>query len=111
MALEAWLATRPATNPDAPVNPFVMPAYRVASAQRAEQERLRAGTLWASARQANTNADNYVLLTVLFTTVLFFTGICTKLPSQTMRRATLLIGVVLFVVGVVVLITFPVAPT
>ncbi|MEX0655274.1 MAG: hypothetical protein WD534_05600 [Phycisphaeraceae bacterium] len=109
VATSAWLATDPDVNPDAPSSPFVMPQYRLAAAKRAEELRAEASDHQITARKANTNSDNYVMLTVLFTTVLFFTGICTKLPSQTMRRATLGIGVLLFVVGLVVLVQFPVA--
>ena len=109
-ALEAWLATTPETNPDAPAHPFLMPEYELPSAGRAEALRKRAEARWEAARQANTNSDNYVLLTVLFAAVLFFTGICTKLPTQRTRRATLGIGVVLFLIGVGVLVFFPVVP-
>jgi hypothetical protein len=97
-ALEAWLATDPFTNPEASPTPFVMPEYHLASRQKAEALRQNA-------------EQNYVLLTVLFTSVLFFTGICTKLPTPMLRRATLGIGVVLFGVGAVLLIGwYPVAP-
>lgn len=109
VATSAWLATDPDVNPDAPSSPFVMPDYRLAAAKRAEELRAQASTHQTAARKANTHSDNYVMLTVLFTTVLFFTGICTKLPSRGMRHATLGIGVVLFVVGLVMLVQFPVA--
>jgi hypothetical protein len=110
-ALEAWLATRPRINPDAPPHPFVMAEYELASQQQAARLVEQASKRLDEARRANSWSDNYVLLTVAFTSVLFFTGICTKLPTQMMRRATLAIGCILFLIAVVVLIGwFPVAP-
>ena len=110
-ALEAWLATQPRTNPEAPPHPFVMPEYQLSSQKRAAHLLQQASRQLDEARRANTRSDNYVLLTVAFTSVLFFTGICTKLPTQMMRRATLAIGCILFLIAVVVLIGwFPVAP-
>jgi hypothetical protein len=110
-ALEAWLATKPRTNPDAPPHPFVMPEYQLSSRTRAAQLLQEASQQLDTARRANSRSDNYVLLTVALTSVLFFTGICTKLPTQMMRRATLAIGSILFLIAVVVLIGwFPVAP-
>ena len=36
-AFEAWLATKPRTNPDAPLSPFTMPEYQLAAQQEAEE--------------------------------------------------------------------------
>ena len=33
-AMEAWVATRPRMNPDAPLTPFVMPEYQLQGARR-----------------------------------------------------------------------------
>lgn len=108
-AMDAWLATDPDTNTNAPKTPFVMPEYRLPGAERAGQLRQEAGDLRDAARASNGHSDNYVLVTVIFAMVLFFTGICTKLPRRAMRRATLGIGVVMFVVGVGAVCWLPVA--
>ena len=110
MALEAWLDTDPLTNPDAPKHPFVMPEYQLPASTKAEAMRQAGEVQWRDARQANANSDNYVLLSVLFAAVLFFAGICTKLPTPRTRRATLGIGVALFLLGVGMLAFFPIAP-
>ena len=36
-AVDAWLATRPLRNPDAPLTPFAMPEYKLASAADADR--------------------------------------------------------------------------
>jgi hypothetical protein len=108
-AVDAWVATRPRRNPDAPLTPFAMPEYRVAA--RAEAERLQAEAE-ASSATARTNvqrATNYVLCVVLFAAVLFFAGISTKLDTPGLRRILLGFGVVLFLGTLIWLATFPVS--
>jgi hypothetical protein len=39
-AMDAWIATRPLRNPDAPLTPFALPEYKLES--RAESDRLEA---------------------------------------------------------------------
>jgi hypothetical protein len=107
-AVEAWIATRPLRNPDAPLTPFAMPQYTLEAQE--EADRLEAAAT-ASAEQARTNiqrADNYVLCVVLFAAALFFAGMSTRLSSRPARLVTLGCGVVLFVGTVVWVATFPV---
>lgn len=108
-AMDAWLATRPETNPQAPKTPFAMKAYQLTGVAQAEALRKKADSSRNSARASNGHSDNYVLVTVIFAMVLFFTGICTKLPSLRMRRATLVIGLLMFAIGVAGLCLLPVA--
>ena len=108
-AVDAWVATRPRRNPDAPLTPFAMPEYELAS--RAESERLQAEAeeQSATARENVQRATNYVLCVVLFAAVLFFAGISTKLDTPVLRRILLGFGCVVFVGTVVWLATFPVS--
>ena len=61
----------------------------------------------AAAKAANLTANKYVLLTMLFTSVLFFGGVSGKASSRGVGRVLLGIGVVIFIVGGVALLTFP----
>ena len=108
-AVDAWVATRPRRNPDAPLTPFAMPEYELAS--RAESERLQAEAeeQAATARENVQRATNYVLCVVLFAAVLFFAGISTKLDTPVLRRILLGFGFAVFVGTVVWLATFPVS--
>jgi hypothetical protein len=77
-AVEAWIATKPRTNPNAPSTPFAMPVYRVsANADVARQGALAAAS-FAKAQEAEEQADQYVRLTVIFAAVSFLAGISTK---------------------------------
>jgi hypothetical protein len=95
-AVNAWIATRPLKNANAPLTPFAM-QYRLAA--RAEAERLdaTAETLSALARRNVQRATNYVLAVVLFAASLFFAGISTKLREPRLRIATIALGSALFV--------------
>ena len=108
-AVEAWIATRPRRNPDAPLTPFAMPEYKVAARAEAERLQAEAEDTSATARTNVQRATNYVLCVVLFAAVLFFAGISTKLDTPRLRRFLLGFGVVLFLGTVVWLATFPVS--
>jgi hypothetical protein len=106
-ALDAWLATDPLNNPDAPKTPFDVPEF--ANANFAEWQ-----TLAAQAEQeindgntANRNADNYILATVMFAAVLFFTGIVMKLRHDGLRVASLAMALAALIFASGYMLTLP----
>ncbi len=107
-ALEAWLATDPINNQDAPPTPFVMPEYRIAEAITADELAAAADRAADDARAANQNGDNYVLTAVLFAAVLFFSGVASRLENRWNRRFVNLIGIIGVTVGVVILLRLPI---
>lgn len=110
-AFQAWLATKPRTNPSAPLSPFAMPEYRLGAT--GESDRLEAQAAAASKRVGIfiQRADNYSLAVVLFAAALFFAGVSTRLRTRTSRRVVLGMGYVLLVGGAVWLATLPVSVT
>ena len=108
-AVEAWIATRPLLNPDAPLTPFATPAYRLAA--RAESERLeaKAGAESAVASRNIQRATNYVLCVVLFSSALFFGGISTRIGNPTARAVILGIGCVVLLGALAWIATFPIS--
>ena len=107
VAADAWVATHPRLNPEAPTTPFVMPEYRVAASERSGELEQQAEAQAATAREANQRSDNYVLMTIVFATVLFFAGISSKM--DTFRARTFLLGTActILVVAIVVVVAFP----
>jgi hypothetical protein len=95
-AVDAWVATRPLKNPNAPLTPFAMPQYKLAA--RAEADRLDAEAELhaADARRDIQRASNYVLGVVLFASSLFFAGMSTRLTSPKLRLAMLSVGCAVF---------------
>ena len=110
-AMEAWVATRPRMNPDAPLTPFVMPEYQLQAREEADRLEVEAEGWSATARRDIQRATNYVLCVVLFAAVLFFAGMSTKLQSPRLRWFLLGFGFVIFIGTVVWLATFPVSLT
>lgn len=95
-ALDAWKATNPLTNPEAPKNPFVMTEYKLAEDERARELEAKAAEDTREARSAIKTSDRYILFTVLFASVLFFAGISTKFRANGIRIAVLVMGAFLF---------------
>ena len=107
-AFDAWLATKPLTNPNAPPTPFAMPQYRLAATAEADRLEADAGVASDEAKDANDRATNYMLAVVLFASALFFAGLSTKLEDRTARGLVLGLGCVLFLGTVVFLAAQPI---
>ncbi len=76
LALLAWWNTNPLDNSRAPSTPFDMDEYKklqLDSISKADEQ--QAATIGEKAGAAGRNSDTYVLLTVLFASVLFFGGV------------------------------------
>ena len=108
-AFDAWVATDPLTNPDAPPTPFAMDEYQLQARTDAERLDAEAEMTAASVRRNVERAGNYVLGVVLFAVALFFAGMSTKLSGVTTRKVLLVVGCVLFVGTAVWISTFPVS--
>ena len=109
VAVDAWKATQPLKNPDAPPSPFAMKEYSLSTLQQADQMNQLALQKLNEAKAANTRADDYVLLTVLFASALFFGGIGTKMQFRSLRIVLLSLGIVVFLATAVTLISMPIA--
>jgi hypothetical protein len=107
VAVDAWLATDPFRNPDAPAHPFLMPEYRVEQDSLGALEATRSEETWRLAREYDEHADRYVLLTVVFASVLFFAGISEKFEHVGVRTGILVMGTLLFSSAFAVMLTFP----
>jgi hypothetical protein len=108
IALDAWFATDPVNNPDAPPTPFAMDEYFVAEFVEADLLVEVADQAAIDARAANQTGDNYVLTAVLFAAVLFFSGIASKLENRWNRHFVNLVGIIGVVAGTIILINLPV---
>jgi hypothetical protein len=98
-AFEAWIATRPRQNEDAPLSPFAMPQYRLAATAEAFGQ---------DVQRYIQRADNYLLAVVLFAIALFFAALSMRLRTLRSRATLLALGYVLFVSAVIWLASQPV---
>lgn len=108
-AVDAWIATRPRKNPDAPLTPFAMPQYRLAAEAEAERLDAEAEISAATVRQNIQRSSNYVLGVVLFAVSLFFAGMSTKLADARLRMVLVACGCVLFLGTTVWIATSPIS--
>ena len=108
-AFDAWIATRPRKNPDAPLSPFAMPEYKLAATTMADQLEAKAAAASVKAGTDIQRADNYSLAVVLFAASLFFAGVSTRLHDRTPRTIVLGLGYTMFLASLIWIATFPVS--
>jgi hypothetical protein len=108
-AVLAWLATKPLSNPNAPLSPFAMPQYKLAAAEEAKQLDAAADVYSAIGGRDNELSTSYVLGVVLFSVSLFFAGLSTKVGSLHQQEALLAIGWAAFLGAAVWIATSPVS--
>jgi len=107
-AVEAWLATDPLNNPDAPPSPFVMEEYKSAAQDESDRLLTVSERRFQDAKQANQTSDNYIMLTVIFASVLFFCGISTNFESFPIRAILIVIAVIVYVIAFNILRNYPI---
>src|SRR5262249_10975874 len=110
VAFDAWIATNPESNPDAPPGPTYMPEYKQPDIQRAADLDKQADAHYSDGANAAATADDYVRTVVYLATVLFLVG--GSGPFRVLGARYGLVGVasVIFVICTVTLITLPVPP-
>lgn len=106
-AVEASLALDVMNNPNVP-GPLRMPQYVLVEEEHARQAQDRALELRGQAQAAGTHGDTYVLLTLLFASVLFFGGITGTFRSRRLRIGLAVIACVMFFTTVGFMATMPV---
>ena len=108
-AFDAWVATRPRKNPDAPLSPFAMLEYKLAATTMADGLEAKAAAASVRAGADIQRADNYSLAVVLFAASLFFAGVSTRLHGRTPRSIVLGLGYTMFLASPIWIATFPVS--
>ena len=106
-AFDAWLTQDPLNNPNAIPTPLKMPQYHQAEAERAANLESEADHLLEDGSTARDHADEYVLTTVFFASVLFFAGISLRISTERLRIGILGLGVAFLLYGVVQIILLP----
>jgi hypothetical protein len=110
IAFDAWRATRPETNPDAPRGPTYMPQYRQQELATAQALDARAAKVSESGAKAGETADKYVRTTVFLASVLFIVGISTHFPIRSVRYGLVGLGALLLLLSLIQLAQLPGPP-
>ena len=109
-AFDAWLATRPFTNPNAPAGPEAMPQFKPPGTALARALDAKADASYAHGQKAAETGDHYIRATVILASVLFLIGISTQFPVRRGRYVLVTIGVVLLVFAAEQILTLPGPP-
>ncbi len=107
--VEAWLATRPFKNPNAPSNPFVMPQYRLKLDDEVRDLEAKSDARLREAQGANRTSDTYTLIGVIYTSALFLSGLVSGFDQKQVRRILLAMSFSMLVVALAIIVQQPVA--
>lgn len=105
--MAAWEADKAANKPGTPRNPFEMPQYKTKPRLQSEKVQALAIRQARSGKNALDHSNDYLLLTVLFASVLFFAGIATKFEAKGVKLSVMGMGGLLFGVSIVLLAVQP----
>jgi hypothetical protein len=111
VAFDAWRATKPESNPNAPRGPTYMPQYRRPGLRAGKALDRQADASFADGAEAGVRSDKFVRTTVFLASVLFLVGISTRFPLRGGRYALVALGGVLLIVSIVQLVQLPGPPT
>src|SRR5271166_1222552 len=110
VAFNAWLATDPFTNVNAPKGPTYMPQYAQPELAQANMLDARADNYYSLGETAGNNADGYVRTTIYLATVLFLVGISGHFRVRAARQGLIGIGGLILTFSVVLIILAPKPP-
>src|SRR5215203_800529 len=111
VAFDAWRATKPATNPEAPRGPTSMPQYKRPGEAEAQALDERAKAAFLDGEKDGSTADKYIRLTVVLASILFLVGISTHFPYRGVRYGLIGLGIALLVLSLVQLSGLPLPPS
>ena len=109
-AFDAWMATHPFTNRNAPPGPQAMPQYKPTGEAESHALDAKAEELTAEAQREGEAGDHYVRTTVILASVLFLVGISSHFAVRSVRIGLLVLGFVLLIGAAIAVIRLPVPP-
>jgi hypothetical protein len=110
LAFDAWLATDPAHNPNAPAGPAYMPQYVIPQQRAAQYYDGQAERAFARGEQNGATSDDYIRDTVFLASVLFLVGISGHFRIRPARYGLVGVGTLLLLFAVLQLATLPIPP-
>jgi hypothetical protein len=110
VAFNAWLATNPQHNPNAPPGPTYMPQYKLPAQAKANALDNEANAKFQEGNHAGQVGDDYVRITVFLAAVLFLVGIGSSFKLHTIRYALVTFGTALLIISIVLIAQQPGLP-
>ena len=110
VAFDAWMATHPFTNPNAPPGAQSMPQYKPTGQAQSRVLDAKADDLTSEGEHDGETADDYVRTTMILASVLFLVGISSHFAIRSVRIGVLTLASVLLVAATIAVIRLPVPP-
>lgn len=107
VAFNAWMATNPLHNPNAPPGPTYMPQYKLPAQAQANALDSRATATFDEGTHAGEISDNYIRITVFLAAVLFLVGIGSTFKIHSIRYALVTFGLALLVLAILLILNEP----
>jgi hypothetical protein len=109
-AFDAWFATHPFTNPNAPAGPAAMPQYKPKGEAQSVALDHAADAYYDKGERAAEAGDKYIRATVILASVLFLVGIGSHFPLRGVRIGLIGVGGALLLFAVIDIATLPWPP-
>ena len=110
-AFQAWLATDPAHNLNAPPGPSYMPQYVIPQEAASTRYDAQADAEFSKGSAAAATGDKYVRDTVFLASVLFLVGISSHFPARGGRYGLIFIGALILGFAVIQMAELPGLPS
>jgi hypothetical protein len=110
VAFDAWRATKPETNPDAPLGLTYMPQYKRPCLAEARALDAQAKAAFLKGEMDGSTSDKYVRLTVVLASILFLV-VSTQFPYRSVRYGLIGLGIALLVLSLLQLSALPLPPS
>ncbi len=110
VAFNAWIATDPFNDVDAPASPTYMPQYTQPELEQAAELDKKAEELADEGAKSAETADRYVRITVFLATVLFLVGISGHFNLRAARYGLIATASLILAISVAFLVTSPWPP-
>ena len=110
VAFNAWMATDPLHNKNAPPGPTYMPQYKLPDQAKANALDAEATAKFDVGNHGGLVSDDYVRITVFLAAVLFLVGIGSSFKLYNIRYALVSFGTVLLILAAVLLLRQPGLP-
>ncbi len=108
-AFDAWLASKPLQNPNAPASPFVMPQYRLATSDQSAAAERQAAQAFTRGEQAKTDSNAFIQITVVLASAMFFGGIGQVFKIRRVRLALMTVSVLTCLWALVRVVMLPIS--
>ena len=108
-AFDAWVATKPLQNADAPASPFEMSEYRLALRDKAAEKEQAAADASAEGERAGSIGDQFTLTAVILAGSLLLAGLASRFEWEELRAVVVAVALLVLLFCVVRLAMLPMA--